>query len=351
MLDSYRAGVSEGERLEFEEWFGVAGKAAVPAASAAQTNQALPTSEASHHCHAIAAATADLPEAVPAKHIVSATLFWKHVNAADPDLPPPTREMLVDAKRMGLVKRFAPWSSYIEPLLVHSRAAMERHPHVTFRLYLAADLDFLIPELTDLGWEICLMKSPSIRYSPGGFWRFLALEDEALVTVIDTDRMGEVSQEIARTEGMHQMGLGLWRVPGYYNSDLTQQVRYRPILGGPSGVRGPETYYWRVDSHGLAVRCQKAMEKVSPAEHSNRGMVRRRLRLTRNPEIPCLLLEFGYLSHPTEATLLQSADYRQKMAVAVANALREQSARGDAGTGPLPPPLYAPLSRPTDAPE
>ena len=120
---------------------------------------------------------------------------------------------------------------------------------------------------------------------------------------------------------------------------------------GPAGVRGPETYYWRVDSHGLAVRCQKAMEKVSPAEHSNRGMVRRRLRLTRNPEIPCLLLEFGYLSHPTEATLLQSADYRQKMAVAVANALREQSARGDAGTGPLPPPLYAPPSRPTDAPE
>ena len=145
---------------------------------------------------------------------------------------------MVDAKRMGLVKRFAPWGSYVEPLLLHSKAAMEKHPHVTFRLYLAADLDFLIPELTALGWEIYLMKSPSIRYSPGGFWRFLALEDDALVTVIDTDRMGEVSDEIQRTEGMHRMGLGLWRVPGYYNSDLTKQVRYRPILGGHFGAHG-----------------------------------------------------------------------------------------------------------------
>jgi hypothetical protein len=37
------------------------------------------------------------------------------------------------------------------------------------------------------------MKSASIRYCPSGFWRFLALEEEdALVTVIDTDRMGSV---------------------------------------------------------------------------------------------------------------------------------------------------------------
>jgi hypothetical protein len=211
MLDAYREGVTEDERKQFEERFGVARVVRGRAVEAT---------------------------ALPVKHIVSATLFWKHVNIADPEMPPPTREMMVDAKRMGLVKRFAPWNSYVEPLLLHSKAAMEKHPHVTFRLYLAADLDFLIPELTALGWEIYLMKSPSIRYSPGGFWRFLALEDDALVTVIDTDRMGEVSDEIQRTEGMHRMGLGLWRVPGYYNSDLTKQVRYRPILGGHFGAHG-----------------------------------------------------------------------------------------------------------------
>jgi len=133
-----------------------------------------------------------------------------------------------------------------------------------------------------------------------------------------------------------------------YNDAILVSVHFN---SSASSIRGPETYYWRVDSHGLAVRCQQAMAQVSPAEQSNRGMVRRRLRLTRNPEIPCLLLECGYLSHPAEAQLAQSPAYRQKMAAAIASAIRTQAAVGDAGTGPLPAPLYAPPSRPTDAPE
>lgn len=120
---------------------------------------------------------------------------------------------------------------------------------------------------------------------------------------------------------------------------------------GPSHVRGPETYYWRVDSHGLAVRLQRAMTAASPAENGNRGLVRRRLRLTRNPEIPCVLLEGGYLSHPSESRLIADPSYRQKLAAAIASAIRTQAVHGDAGTGPLPRPLYEPPSRPADAPE
>ncbi|MEO5713988.1 MAG: N-acetylmuramoyl-L-alanine amidase [Luteolibacter sp.] len=120
---------------------------------------------------------------------------------------------------------------------------------------------------------------------------------------------------------------------------------------GPSGIRGPETYYWRVDSHGLAVRCQQAMASVCPDKSGNRGLVRRRIRLTRNPEIPCLLLEGGYLSNAAESRLCADPAYRQKLAHAIAGAIRAQAANGDAGTGPLPPPLYAPPSRPTDARE
>jgi N-acetylmuramoyl-L-alanine amidase len=120
---------------------------------------------------------------------------------------------------------------------------------------------------------------------------------------------------------------------------------------GPSHVSGPETYYWRVDSHGLAVRCQQAMSSVCPVKNANRGMVRRRLRLTRNPEIPCLLLECGYLSNAREARLIADPSYRQNMARVIAGAIRKQSANGDAGTGPLPKPIYAPPSRPTDARE
>ena len=120
---------------------------------------------------------------------------------------------------------------------------------------------------------------------------------------------------------------------------------------GPSHVRGPETYYWRVDSHGLAVRLQRAMESVSPVESSNRGLVRRRLRLTRNPDIPCVLIEGGYLSSSAESHLVADSAYRQKLARAIAGAIRSQSANGDAGTGTLPRPLYEPPSRPTDKSE
>ena len=120
---------------------------------------------------------------------------------------------------------------------------------------------------------------------------------------------------------------------------------------GPSHVRGPETYYWRVDSHGLASRLQRMMSATSPAESANRGLVRRRLRLTRNPAIPCVLLECGYLSHPVESQLIADSAYRQQLAAAIAAAIRAQSAMGDAGTGSLPPPIYAPPSRPTDTRE
>jgi N-acetylmuramoyl-L-alanine amidase len=92
------------------------------------------------------------------------------------------------------------------------------------------------------------------------------------------------------------------------------------------------------------------MAAVSPAESGNRGMVRRRLRLTRNPDIPCVLVELGYLSNASEARLCADPAYRDKMAAAIARAILDQKAQGDAGTGPLPRPINAPPSRPTDAP-
>ncbi len=144
--------------------------------------------------------------------------------------------------------------------------------------------------------------------------------------------------------------------------DLDDRVdaanRYRDAIlvsihfnSGPGHVRGPETYYWRVDSHGLAVRCQRAMLGISPAESANRGMVRRRLRLTRNPDMPCLLLELGYLSQRQEASLAANASYREKMADAIADAILDQHRAGDAGTGALPAPRWEPPSRPTDSKE
>ena len=118
---------------------------------------------------------------------------------------------------------------------------------------------------------------------------------------------------------------------------------------GSSSRRGPETYWWRVDSHGLAVRCQRAMKSVAPSS-ANAGLNRRRLRLTRNPSIPCVLLEGGYLSNSSESRKIYSAAHREKLAKAIAGAIRDQAAKGDAGTGPRPRFIKAPPSRATDAP-
>jgi hypothetical protein len=215
MVDNYERDATPADRAQYEEWFGV---------------------------RRIYKGRRVTRMIRGPKHIVSATLFWKNVMGADPDLPKPSRERLVMAKRLGLVNRFSPWESYTEPLLRWTPQAMERHPGVTFRLYLAGDLEFLVSDLTTLGWEVHLMKHSSLRYCPGGFWRFLALEERnAILTVIDTDRMSVVDGEIARTALMHERGLGLWRVPGYWGADNdigVDRVRYRPILGGHFGARG-----------------------------------------------------------------------------------------------------------------
>ena len=173
------------------------------------------------------------------RHIVSATLFWKNLEPDDPDLPPPSRYRILHARRLGLVKRLDPWGAYVEPYLLYSSQVKEKYPDAILRVYLASDLEFLVEDLTAAGWEVHLMKSPSIRFCPGCLWRFLALEEEGkLITMIDSDRVREVNLELERTRLMDDSGLGLWRVPGYYNDEVPREVPYRPLLAGHFAARG-----------------------------------------------------------------------------------------------------------------
>lgn len=173
------------------------------------------------------------------RHIVSFTLFWKHVNEADPEMPPITPRRILQARRLGLIKRFDAWESYIEPLLLEGPELCATFPNIAFRIHLANDLAFLIPQLVECGFEIKLMRSSSLRYAPGGFWRFLPLaEKNKIITVMDTDRIRFAAGEISRTESMAASGLGVWRVPGYYNAEVRETVRYRPLLGGHFGAKG-----------------------------------------------------------------------------------------------------------------
>jgi N-acetylmuramoyl-L-alanine amidase len=117
---------------------------------------------------------------------------------------------------------------------------------------------------------------------------------------------------------------------------------------GSRRLAGPETYWWRVDSYTLAKRVQSHLNGVAD-QHNSRGLVRRRLRLTRNPKIPCILVEGGYISNAREAKSLSDPAYREKLARAIAAALRAQAAEGDGDLGPLPPFISAPPSRHGDA--
>ena len=196
---------TENERLELEEWYGI--------------DEVINEQQNSH--------------------IVSFSLFWKNVSSADPDLPPPSRELMKNARALGLSLRFDPWQHYVAPLLIRIPTLRRLLPRVTFRVHLASDMKFLIPDLVKAGCDVRLMKSSSIRFAPGGLWRFLPFGEEGkLVTVADVDRIADVADDVARTEAMAAAGLGCWRVPVADDLNGLGEVSYLPMIGCQSGMKG-----------------------------------------------------------------------------------------------------------------
>lgn len=194
--------------------------------------------------------------------------------------------------------------------------------------------------------------------------------------VIDAGHGGKDSGAISRRTGLTEKTLtldlakrlrselrGSFRVVMVRDSDvfvdLDERVRLASRRGnsvlvslhfnaGPQRIAGPETYWWRVDSYTLAKRVQAQLSGVADQSKS-RGLVRRRLRLTRNPMIPCILVEGGYITNSREAKSLSNPAYRTQLARAIAAALREQAAEGDGSLGPLPAFISAPPSKHGDA--
>ena len=205
-VDEFEAEATLPERLELEEWYGVA-RVINPR-----------------------------PEC---REIVSVSLFWKNVRDGYPELPEPTRELMKHAVELGLAKRFNPWDHYVEPLLTRVPLVLEKFPEVSVRVYLASDLEFLADELAGAGCEVYLMKSPSIRFAPGGLWRFLPFEEEGkLVMVTDVDRLNELEGDLIRTRTMEQAGVDAWRVPVPTDMTGDHRVCYLPFMGCQFGVRG-----------------------------------------------------------------------------------------------------------------
>ena len=110
-------------------------------------------------------------------------------------------------------------------------------------------------------------------------------------------------------------------------------------------LHGAKTFFWRADSHGLATRIQQQL--VAPTDEADQGVLRRRLRMTRNPEIPCVLCECAYVTNPAEARKVAMESYRKRIAHGIAQGILEEHRLGDAGIAPVPE-IYAPLSKASD---
>jgi N-acetylmuramoyl-L-alanine amidase len=152
-----------------------------------------------------------------------------------------------------------------------------------------------------------------------------------VVMMRDADYFVELNDRVARA---NKEGANAILVSIHYNATSR------------SSANGVETYFWRADSHGLATRIESHVVKTTGEYYS--GIIRRRLRLTRNPDIRCVLCECAYLTNPTENARVADPNARQRIAEGIAAGIAEQAQLGDEGIPPVPE-IWAPPSRAEDA--
>jgi len=88
---------------------------------------------------------------------------------------------------------------------------------------------------------------------------------------------------------------------------------------------GTETYYFREDSLELAQYIHKAL--ISKLGLPDGGVRRRGFYVIKNSPCPSVLIEGAYMSNPEEEKLLASEDFRQKIAEAVVEGLKQYFGR------------------------
>lgn len=172
-------------------------------------------------------------------HLVSFSVFWKPSKASKKVYPTPTREILMNAGELGLDLRFEPWPHYIQPVLDTVPALLSKFDDIAARVYLAADLEFLVPDFVEAGCEVYLMRHPSVAHAPGVAWRLLAFaEKDRLVTMIDSDGIRDVALDIRRTRTMEKTGLACWREPVCFDYDGDGYMIYNAFRGSHMGLVG-----------------------------------------------------------------------------------------------------------------
>ncbi len=85
------------------------------------------------------------------------------------------------------------------------------------------------------------------------------------------------------------------------------------------GVQGFETYYYSPYAFDLADRIERNLSTLPGTV--NRGVHTARFRVLRNAQYPSVLVECGYLSNRAEARDAADADYREKLADRIVEAI------------------------------
>lgn len=205
MVEEFEQFATPSEKAELEEWYGVK----------------------------------EILNAQDKPHLVSFSLFWKPGNASKKVYPTPTREILMNAGELGLDLRSEPWANHIQPVLEMVPALLCKFDDVVVRVYLASDLEFLVPDLVEAGCEVYLMRHPSLAHAPGVAWRLLAFaEKDKLVTMIASDGVHDIGHDLKRTRTMQKTGLGCWREPVCIDYDGSGRVIYNAFRGCHMGLVG-----------------------------------------------------------------------------------------------------------------
>ena len=141
-------------------------------------------------------------------------------------------------------------------------------------------------------------------------------------------------------------------------ADLFVSLHFNATETGKNEVAGPETYcitpvgasssnaQGEGANHGacianrvenksllLAYQVQKALVKNLGVE--DRSVRRARFAVLRDAEMPAILVESGYMTHPAEGRKIYDADYRRRIAAAIVKGILAYQKL----TGPSPPPV------------
>lgn len=108
------------------------------------------------------------------------------------------------------------------------------------------------------------------------------------------------------------------RISNAYNTHAFVSLHYNafPIIS----VNGVSTYYSSTSDKQLAREVQSYL--ASTVSLHNRGIMQGHYRVLRNSNAPSILLELGFITNPNDLSIIQTADYQNKVAQAVTNGLK-----------------------------